>query len=160
MVHVRRVLLVIALLGDLVIGACDIIVLTAINKLDFKDGIFEAVKQSMNMDYVQSAINVAQISFLILAVIMLLATIFIFADKKAKQKIIGIGWLCFMPIVFGVQAFVPNIYGLTQTTMSELKSKLAIGLISCVVLLFLVIVGLVNCEKQLKESAAQNTMLR
>ena len=159
MVHARRVFLVIAMLCGLVVGVCDVLVISAMDKLSFEDGFIEALKQSIDMDTVQTTLNVELSSVIIMTLIVLLAMIFLFADKKAKQKILGVGWLCLMSIFLGcsINAFV-DLSKFDQTAISDLKYKLILLLVADILALFLIIVGLVNCEKQLKAAKAVNTM--
>lgn len=147
MVRLRQAWLIIAMMGMIVICICDGIVINAMN--DFTSGNVAAFIHSKN---VENALSTSIICGIIMGVALVLAAAFLFIDGKAKQKIIGFGWI-FFSFIYVIFTSSCKYADYADNDFDDEKGLLITGLIFTVFLFILGVVGLVSAEKEQKQQA-------
>lgn len=148
----REALLSFALMCIGVILVCNVLVLVNVGKLDL-------LNYNTLGDKVQKTIEVSLWAGGIMIFILLLAMIFLLADRRAKQRIVGIGWLIYGGGTVGCNAGVLTFFYKINPSGWN-RSEDIYNCKGCVwgsfgvsaLLLFLIISVIVSTEKQIKEA--------
>lgn len=163
MVRFRQAFLIIASICILIIGIQHGVVINAFK--DWQSGVALSIKEN-----VRSTLDASIIAGIIMEVVFLLAMIFLFVDKNAKHKFLGIGYLAFGGFVTGFTYSVksqlwsclnraPNVNGnliidpnFDVGNMTGL-SKSCLGF--AIFLFIIVVIGIVSGEMELKRQKTE-----